>query len=226
VSTPPSNLADVAGRLFGDRLALAEQYAELLMTDAVVRGLIGPREAPRIWDRHLLNCATVGELIPGGAAVVDVGSGAGLPGLVLAIARPDLSVALVEPLARRTSFLTEAVATLGLSRVAVVRARAEEAQGSLDPADVVVARALAPLDRLMGWCLPLARVGGHVLALKGESAAQELATHVLAVGRLGGRDAVIRACGRGLLEPPTTVVDVTRAPQARAPRSRSGSRRR
>jgi 16S rRNA (guanine527-N7)-methyltransferase len=191
---------------------MAERYAGLLMTDAVVRGLIGPREAPRIWDRHLLNCAAVGELVPDGASVVDVGSGAGLPGLALAIARPDLSVVLVEPLARRTSFLTEAVATLGLSRVAVMRARAEEASGSLDPADVVVARALAPLDRLMGWCLPLARVGGHVLALKGESAAEELATRVLTVERMGGRNAVIRVCGRGLLEPPTTVVDVTRIP--------------
>ena len=119
-------------------------------------GLIGPREAPRIWERHLLNCAAVAELIPEGATVVDVGSGAGLPGMVLAVARPDLTVTLVEPLARRTAFLTEAVASLGLEQTTVVRARAEECVGKLPAADVVTARAVAPLDRLAGWCLPLA----------------------------------------------------------------------
>src|SRR5258705_8085919 len=117
---PPEAFFDSAERIFGDRLPLAIRYAEMLMTDGVVRGLIGPREAPRIWDRHLLNCAVLGELIPEAAYVVDVGSGAGLPGIVLAIARPDLTVDLVEPLARRTSFLTEAVTALGLDeRVAV-----------------------------------------------------------------------------------------------------------
>src|ERR1700730_1281676 len=121
---PPAEYQESAQRIFGDRLPLAIRYAELLMTDGVVRGLIGPREAPRIWERHLLNCAAVAELIPQDARVADVGSGAGLPGIVLAVARPDLSVILVEPLARRTAFLLEAAAALGLDRTTVVRARA------------------------------------------------------------------------------------------------------
>jgi 16S rRNA (guanine527-N7)-methyltransferase len=203
-----------AGRaLFGERLGLADQYAELLVTDGVVRGLIGPREAPRIWDRHLLNCAAVAELIQPGARVVDVGSGAGLPGLALAIARPDLSVVLVEPLARRTSFLTEVVAALGLDgTVTVLRARAEEALGRLPegPADIVAARAVAPLDRLAGWCLPLAKVGGRLLAIKGASAAVEAAEHAAAVRRLGGGQPAVRVCGADLLDPATTVVEVVR----------------
>ncbi|MFD0786389.1 16S rRNA (guanine(527)-N(7))-methyltransferase RsmG, partial [Micromonospora azadirachtae] len=124
----PVELADAARALFGDRLDIAAAYAELLATDGVLRGLIGPREAPRIWDRHLLNCAAVAERIPEGTEVLDVGSGAGLPGLVLAIARPDLAVTLIEPLARRTSFLIEAVDRLGLGEsVRVFRGRAEEA---------------------------------------------------------------------------------------------------
>src|SRR3954449_533182 len=148
--TPPS--PPTAEGVFASRTALAERYAELLATDGVVRGLIGPREAPRLWERHLLNCAVVAEMIPYGASVLDVGSGAGLPGIVLAVARPDLSVTLVEPLARRTTFLTEAVDTLGLgTTVTVVRARAEEALRNGTPtADVVTARAVAPLDRLAG----------------------------------------------------------------------------
>src|SRR5690606_30388531 len=143
-------LAPVAEQLFGDRFSLAVTYAELLATDGVVRGLIGPREGPRIWDRHLLNCAVVAELLPTGASVVDVGSGAGLPGLVLALARPDLSITLVEPMARRTAFLTEAVGLLGVGdRVTVLRGRAEEPSTRqwLSPADAVTARAVASLDR-------------------------------------------------------------------------------
>jgi 16S rRNA (guanine527-N7)-methyltransferase len=201
---------DARAEVFGDRLPLAERYAELLSTDAVVRGLIGPREAPRIWDRHLLNCAVVEALIPEGASVVDVGSGAGLPGMVLAVVRPDLTVTLVEPLARRTAFLTEAVAALGLERTTVVRARAEECVGKLPAADVVTARAVAPLDRLAGWCLPLAAVGGRLLALKGASAGAELSEHAAALTRLGAGEATVRSCGEGLLEEPTTVVEIVR----------------
>jgi 16S rRNA (guanine527-N7)-methyltransferase len=202
-----------AAALFGERLGLAHQYAELLVTDGVVRGLIGPREAPRIWDRHLLNCAAVAELIQPGARVVDVGSGAGLPGLALAIARPDLSVILLEPLARRTSFLTEVVQALGLdASVTVVRSRAEDAVDQLPggPADVVAARAVAPLDRLAGWCLPLARVGGRLLAIKGASAGAEAAEHAAAVRRLGGGLPAVRVCGADVLAPATTVVEVVR----------------
>ncbi|WP_246568598.1 16S rRNA (guanine(527)-N(7))-methyltransferase RsmG [Polymorphospora rubra] len=219
----PDDLVAAAGRLFGDRLPLAATYAELLATEGVVRGLIGPREAPRIWDRHLLNCAAVAELIPRDALVVDVGSGAGLPGLVLAVARPDLSVVLIEPLARRTAFLDEAVDRLGLAgSVTVQRGRAEEfAGGGLAPADVVTARAVAPLDRLAGWCLPLAAVGGRLVALKGSSAPAEVAEHRDAVDRLGGGAAVVRQCGVGLIDPPTTVVEIIRQRDVAPARSRT-----
>lgn len=138
-----------AADLLGGQLSLAQEYARLLTTDGVQRGLVGPGEAPRIWDRHLLNCAVVAELVPVGASVTDVGSGAGLPGIVLALARPDLQVRLVEPMARRTTFLNEVVAALGLAgQVSVERARAEECAGRIPLAAVVTARALAPLDRL------------------------------------------------------------------------------
>jgi 16S rRNA (guanine527-N7)-methyltransferase len=206
----PSEFQHVAEVVFKDRLGLAVSYAALLETEGVLRGLIGPREAPRLWERHLLNCGVVSELISPSATIIDVGSGAGLPGIVLAVARPDISVILVEPLARRTAFLDEAVAALELSdRVTVVRGRAEEQVGRLS-AEVVTARAVAPLDRLAGWCLPLTRVGGRMLAMKGASAAEEIDTHRDVVRRLGGGPATIRLCGVGLIDPPTTVVDVTR----------------
>lgn len=228
--------AEAAATLFGERLPLAIEYARRLGTDGVVRGLIGPREADRIWERHLLNCAAVGDLIPSGASVTDVGSGAGLPGIVLGMARPDLDVVLVESLARRTAFLKEVVADLGLGNVSVVRSRAEDAVGTVPPADVVTARAVAPLDRLAAWCLPLARVGGRLLALKGATAAEEVAEHRAAVARSGGAAPVVRTCGVGLLDEPTTVVevvrerDVTPAPKparsgGAAARKRSGSTR-
>jgi 16S rRNA (guanine527-N7)-methyltransferase len=209
----PESLLPAARVLFGDRLPLARRYAELLSTEGVVRGLIGPREAPRIWGRHVLNCAAMADLIEPDASVVDVGSGAGLPGIVLAVARPDLTLVLVEPLERRTVFLTEAVDQLGLrARVSVVRGRAEELarSGQLSPADVVTARAVAPMDRLAAWCLPLAPVGGRLLALKGASAADEVTAHRDAIGRLGGGTPVIHECGNGLLDQPTTVVEVVR----------------
>ncbi|MCM0675027.1 16S rRNA (guanine(527)-N(7))-methyltransferase RsmG [Micromonospora phytophila] len=234
----PPELADAARTLFGDRLDLAAAYAELLVTEGVVRGLIGPREAPRIWDRHLLNCAAVAERIPEGASVLDVGSGAGLPGLVLAIARPDLTVTLIEPLARRTSFLIEAVQQLGLAKtVRVFRGRADEAAtgatgtGPLS-GDIVTARAVAPLDRLSTWSLPLVVRGGRLLALKGASAAEEVAEHAGTVARLGGGEAEVRHCGVGVIDPPTTVVEIVRERvvnpvRPKAPkRSRGGRSRR
>lgn len=210
---PPEDLVLAARTLFRERLDLAARYAELLATDGVVRGLIGPRETPRIWDRHLLNCAAMAELVPAGAHVVDVGSGAGLPGVVLAVARPDISVILIDSLARRTAFLDEVVTALGLAgRVSVVRARAEECAGRLPagPAGVVTARAVAPLDRLAGWCLPLLAVGGRLLALKGASAVDEVTEHQATVRRLGGGRPVVRACGVGLVEPPATVIEIVR----------------
>ena len=223
---PPAEYREAASQVFGDRLELAGRYAELLATDGVVRGLIGPREAPRIWERHLINCAVMSDMIPIGASVIDVGSGAGLPGIVLAVARPDLTITLVEPLARRTAFLTEAVTTLGLdTAVTVVRGRAEDlAGGPPAPADVVTARAVAPLDRLAGWCLPLASLGGRLLALKGASADEEVAEHRQAISRLGGGEPVVRLCGAGLIDPPTTVVEIVRERDVVAPRPRPSKR--
>jgi 16S rRNA (guanine527-N7)-methyltransferase len=208
----PESLEAAARVLFRDRLPLACRYADLLAVDGVVRGLIGPREVPRLWDRHLLNCAALTEIIPydpPGLTIVDVGTGAGLPGIVLAMARPDLRIVLVEPLARRTTFLTEAVADLGLdAQVDVVRGRADEVP--LSPVEIVTARAVAPLDRLAAWCLPLVAVGGRLLALKGASAADEVAAHRDEIERLGGGAPVVRQCGVELLDPPTTVVEITR----------------
>ena len=208
---PPQELIAPARSVFGDRFDLAVSYAAILATDGVERGLIGPRETSRLWDRHLLNCAVVAELIPENATVIDVGSGAGLPGVVLALARPDLTVTLIESMARRTAFLTEVVSRLQLDgSVTVIRGRAEERAGH-DLADIVTARAVAPLDRLAAWCLPLTAVGGRLLALKGASAAEEVAEHGPVVERLGGDPPVIRQCGVGLVDPPTTVVEVVRA---------------
>ncbi|WP_410810805.1 16S rRNA (guanine(527)-N(7))-methyltransferase RsmG [Micromonospora sp. 067-2] len=234
----PPELAAAALTLFGDRLDVAAAYAELLATDGVVRGLIGPREAPRIWDRHLLNCAAVAERIPTDATVLDVGSGAGLPGLALAIARPDLTITLIEPLARRTSFLIEVVQRLGLTRmVRVFRGRADEAasgSSGWEPlrGDVVTARAVAPLDRLAAWSLPLAVRGGRLLALKGSSAAAEIEEHAETVARLGGGKPSIQLCGVDVIDPPTTVVEIVRermtgpARPAATKRSRAGRPRR
>lgn len=169
--TPPA--PDSAAGVFASRLPLAQAYVEVLADAGVERGLIGPREVPRLWERHLLNCA-VGVLLPHGASVVDLGSGAGLPGLVLAISRPDLRVTLVEPMARRTQFLEEAVERLGLDNVEVLRGRAEELHGRL-VADVVTSRALAPLERLLRWSAPLLADTGTLVAIKGRSAPQEVA---------------------------------------------------
>ncbi|MEU4214313.1 16S rRNA (guanine(527)-N(7))-methyltransferase RsmG [Actinoplanes sp. NPDC026623] len=225
-SGPPTEYLAAAVRVFGDRFPLAVRYAELLVTDGVVRGLIGPREAPRVWERHLINCSVMSEMIPIGASVIDVGSGAGLPGIVLAVARPDLTITLVEPLARRTAFLSEAVTALGLdATVTVVRGRAEDLVGGPPAAaDVVTARAVAPLDRLAGWCLPLAAVGGRLLALKGASAVEEVAEHREAIARLGGAEPVVRLCGEGLIDPPTTVVEIVRERAVVAPRPRTSKR--
>lgn len=165
-------VAEAAERIFGESLPVARAYAELLTTAGVERGLLGPREAGRIWSRHILNSTVVAEVVAPGVSVVDVGSGAGLPGIPLALARPDLDVTLLEPLLRRSTFLSEVVEELGLgARVHVVRGRAEEQQQTYD---VVTARAVAPLGRLVGWCRPLMRASGLLVALKGSSAAAEV----------------------------------------------------
>jgi 16S rRNA (guanine527-N7)-methyltransferase len=211
----PPALVEAAAAYFGERLPLAVRYASMLITDGVTRGLIGPRESARVWERHLLNCVAITDLVPSDAYVLDVGSGAGLPGIVLAVARTDLHVVLLESLARRVAFLTEVVEDLRLDRVDVVRGRAEECVDRLRPADVVTARAVAPLDRLAAWCLPLLRDGGALLAMKGASAADEVDKHGAAVRRLGATDPVIHTCGADLLAEPVTVVEVRRASAGR-----------
>ena len=183
------------------------RYAELLAGPGVERGLIGPREVERLWDRHLLNCGAAAELVPPGSDVVDVGSGGGLPGLVLAIARPDLSMILLEPLLRRTVFLSECVEKLGLHNVEVRRGRAEEWAGRL-AAEVVTARAVAPLEKLVGWCLPLLAPGGRMLALKGEAAAAELDVVAPTLPPLGAVDWAVVEVGSALGEAATRVVRI------------------
>lgn len=197
-----------AEAVFGGSLPKAHHYAELLADDGVRRGLIGPREVPRLWERHLINCAVVEELLPEGAEVVDVGSGAGLPGLVLGLMRPDIRVVLLEPLLRRTVFLNEAVELLDLPNVEVRRGRAEEVHGELYT-DFVTARAVAPLARLAGWSLPLLRKGGSLLALKGEQAEVELAAAEQEVSKLRPSVSDVIRVGRGKVDPATTVVRVT-----------------
>ncbi|MCW2801142.1 MAG: rRNA ((527)-N(7))-methyltransferase RsmG [Aeromicrobium sp.] len=199
--TPPSYAAGV----FASRLPLAEQYADLLATEGVTRGLIGPREVPRLWERHIMNSAAVLPRVPEGSTVADVGSGAGLPGLVWAIGRPDLTVSLIEPLLRRTVFLEEAVSALGLDNVRVLRARAEDVDETFD---VVTARAVAPLDRLGRWCLPLVRRGGVLLALKGRTAQDEVTASTATLRRLGATTIVVTTYGTDGV--PTTVVEVTK----------------
>ena len=195
--------------MFSPALPTAEAFAELLATEATVRGLIGPREVPRLWERHLLNCAVITDLMPEGSSVCDIGSGAGLPGLVLAIRRPDLFVTLLEPLLRRTTFLELAVTRLGLDNVAVHRGRAEEMHGDAESGfDVVTSRAVAPMERLAGWSLPLVRPGGLFLAMKGSSAQEELDGAAQALRRLGGTDAHVDTVGEQWLTPPVTVVSV------------------
>ncbi|MFI7580789.1 16S rRNA (guanine(527)-N(7))-methyltransferase RsmG [Kocuria sp. M1N1S27] len=197
-----------AERLFGDRLPLVERYVAHLASSGIVRGLIGPREVPRLWSRHVLNCAVVQEHIAADARVADVGSGAGLPGLCLALARPDLRITLVEPLERRVQWLEEVVADLGLTNVRVLRARAEHAGAEVGEVDVVTARAVSALVGLLDITLPLLRGSGELLALKGRSAADEVHKARKKLDRCGARSTEIVPAGEGLLDEPTTVVRV------------------
>jgi 16S rRNA (guanine527-N7)-methyltransferase len=214
-TTPTPSAPDVARRVFPHaRLGAAERYAELLATEGVTRGLIGPREAPRLWDRHLLNCAVLGELLPAGASVCDIGSGAGLPGLVLAIARPDLRVTLVEPLLRRTSFLDEVVVELGLEHVEVVRGRAEALHGQRR-FEVVTSRAVAPLGRLLEWSMPLVEPTGALVAMKGSSVATEVSEAAEDLRRLGCAEPEVHVLGRDLLESTTVALRVAWAEPGR-----------
>ncbi len=195
-----------AAAIFGERIEVARRYAEWLCGAGVERGLIGPREAQRVWARHILNCAVVAPLLPVDAVVVDVGSGAGLPGIPLALARPDCTVTLVEPLERRAAFLVEVVDALALSNCRVLRGRADEAIAECGNADVVTSRAVAPLAKLVAWSVPLARRGGLVLALKGSSAAAEIDRDRAAVNRLGLVDLSVVTIGEEFVHPPTIVI--------------------
>ena len=203
--TPPPPA--VAAELFGRRLWLARRYADLLCGPGVERGLLGPREAAVVWERHLLNCAVVAADLPAGATVADIGSGAGLPGLVWAVQRPDLVITLVEPLLRRSRFLHEAVEQLGLANVTVLRARADDLPESA-AYKVVTARAVAPLDRLVHWCLPLVSDDGALYAFKGRSAADELAKTRATLRAMNARSAELKTYGEGVVIPPATVVVV------------------
>lgn len=215
VSRETPSVPDEARRAFtSDRLDLAIRYTDLLATEGVVRGLIGPREIDRLWTRHVLNSAVLGEAIPEGASVCDIGTGAGLPGIVAAIARPDITMTLVEPLLRRTTFLDEVVAELGLDHVEVIRGRAEDLHGRRT-FDVVTSRAVAPLDRLLGWSMPLVAPTGVLVAMKGRSVRDEVvaARGLLDVWRCGEPE--VLELGAGVVDPQTVVLRVSWADPGR-----------
>lgn len=234
VATPPAT-PPTAETVFGDRVELAERFVAILSDTGISHGLIGPREAPRLWDRHVLNCAVVQELIPSresGQQVIDVGSGAGLPGLALAIARPDLELHLVEPLQRRTGWLSGTVAQLGLANVTVHTARAEALWDRLQ-APWVTARAVSRIVQLAEWTLPLLEAGGSLLALKGSRAGAELADAQTALTRLGVVSAGVEEVGGSVLAEPTLVLRATigdevdrRRFRSRQPSSAGSARRR
>jgi 16S rRNA (guanine527-N7)-methyltransferase len=233
VPVPPTPPA--AALVFGARLALAEDFVRVLADTGISHGLIGPREAPRLWDRHVLNCAIAHVAIPElghSQDVIDVGSGAGLPGLALAIARPDLHLHLVEPLARRTGWLSGTVAELGLTNVTVHTARAEALWDRLH-APWVTARAVSNIVQLAEWTLPLLEPNGTLLALKGSRARHELEQARTALTRLGAVDAAVLELGADILDEPTTLITVTigehldrRRFRLRPPSSAGSARRR
>ncbi|WP_373140528.1 16S rRNA (guanine(527)-N(7))-methyltransferase RsmG [Mycobacterium marinum] len=218
-------LDDAASAIFGPRLELAQRYADWLATAGVERGLLGPREVDRLWERHVLNSAVIGELLDHGERVVDIGSGAGLPGLPLAIARPDLQVVLLEPMLRRVEFLQEVVTDLGLA-VEVVRGRAGEAsvRERLGGSDAAVSRAVAALDKLTKWSMPLLKREGRMLAIKGERAPDEVREHRRVMESLGAADVRVVPCGANYLQPPATVV-VARRGDTRGANRRVSPRR-
>ena len=212
----------VAETLFGSGLARAQAYAAILAGAGVERGLIGPREADRLWDRHILNSAAIAELLEPNARIADIGSGAGLPGIPLALARPDLRVTLIEPLLRRSEFLREVVDELEID-VTVVRGRAEQpaVRGQVGEMDAVVCRAVGSLDKLAKWSAPLLRPGGRMLAIKGERAEEEICEHRRVMTSRGAVDAKVMKCGAEYLDPPATVVVALRsAPAERRPAGR------
>jgi 16S rRNA (guanine527-N7)-methyltransferase len=204
---PASHTPAAVKELYGEALGTIESYVSLLGTTGVEWGLIGPREVPRLWERHVLNSVAIAGLIASGATVADVGSGAGLPGIPLAVLRPDLDVVLLEPKVRRADFLDQAVAELGLEdRVRVIRVRAEEHKATYD---VVTCRAVAPLGQLLGWTSRLFFPNGELLALKGASAEDEVAAARRELAHAGAVATVVSVRAHEEAEP-TFVVRVRR----------------
>lgn len=197
---------DAAVAVFGDRIDLARRFTTALAEHGEERGLIGPLEVPRLWSRHILNSAVAAPFFSG--RVADVGSGAGLPGIVLAIARPDVDFTLIEPMERRTIWLTEQVDALGLQNVTVERLRAEEwAHGRVF--DVVTARAVSALRTLIPWTAPLVRVGGRLAYLKGANVSAEVDAAEKQIRRFGLTDVTIHVVGEGVVDEPTRVLTAT-----------------
>ncbi|HTQ17575.1 16S rRNA (guanine(527)-N(7))-methyltransferase RsmG [Mycobacterium sp.] len=217
---------DAAAAVFGAGLDTAQRYADILASDGLERGLLGPHEVDRLWERHLLNSAAIGELLQPGDRVVDIGSGAGLPGVPLAIARPDVKMVLLEPLLRRSEFLREVVTELGLP-IEVVRGRAEErgVRDRIGGRDVAVSRAVAALDKLTKWSMALLRPEGRMLAIKGERARDEVQEHRRVMEAAGAVDVRVVSCGVNYLVPPATVVSARRGNQPRPGPARTAGRR-
>jgi 16S rRNA (guanine527-N7)-methyltransferase len=205
-----------AGALFGSRLESAQRYTEILAGTGVERGLLGPREVDRLWDRHILNSAAIAELLEDGERIADIGSGAGLPGIPLALARPDLRLTLIEPLLRRSEFLREVVEDLGIE-ITIVRGRAEDrsVRKQVGEMDAVVSRAVATLDKLTKWSVPLLRPDGRMVAIKGERADEEIREHRRVMASLGAVDVRVMRCGADYLDPPATAVVARRESTAR-----------
>ncbi len=193
--------------IFGDQIDQARSFAQTLANDSDELGLLGPRELDKLWSRHILNSAVVAELVRPGDKVADVGSGAGLPGIPMAIARPDADFVLIEPMERRSSWILEVVEHLGLKNARVLRSRAEDV--TEQDFDIVTARAVAALDKLLKMCVPLLKPGGALIALKGSKAAEEIANAKKLEKKLGISSFEILVCGEKFLAEPTSVVKTT-----------------
>lgn len=201
-------IVDAAEVIYGEQTQLAERFVEHLVTTGIEWGLLGPREVPIMWERHVLNCAVVQELLPRGGVVADVGSGAGLPGLALAIARPDVQFVLIEPLERRVDWLNIVIEDLGLENVDVIRARSEQVFDTVD-VDIVTARAVSAMKSLVPMTVPLLHGQGELLAIKGKSATSEIEKAEKVLRKFKTTKAEVLTIGDELLEVPTTVARLT-----------------